>query len=271
MPTLAELQTFFREIGIDPDRPGFYDQPAFLEAERRDHRFIKTYAQYIDVLPLDEQYLGRSREVTIQLANYLFEELTRDGRHGACIDISGTAMRMLEEEGIWSYMADGALVITFPPRSGLERRYFSPIMHPNNPAKTGHAWLRVPPFRVLDLSLPRQEYRAQEREYLQNYVAADAVEVASPTTIRDLMENEATAYFIQHFHRLPTMNDLPVIAPGVREYMNEFHPFEVPHGECRLRYIPTSVSAMDAPLDRMRNLCLSGQYPAALYRGYKER
>lgn len=122
-----------------------------------------------------------------------------------------------------------------------------------------------------DLSLPLQEYRAQEREYLQNYVAADAVEMAAPTTIRDLMENEAIAYFIQHFHRPPTMNDLPVIAPGVREYMNEFHSFEVPYGECRLRYIPTSVSAMDAPLDRMRNLCLSGQYPADLYRAYKER
>jgi hypothetical protein len=271
MPTFFELQAMFAEMGIDPGHPGFYDQAAFMAAERRDASFIKTYAQYVEAMPLDEAYLGRARETARDIADFLFEELTLDGRNGACIDISGTAMRMLERKGIWSYMMDGALTIDFPQRSGMERRYFLPLVHPNNPAKTGHAWLRVPPFRVLDISLPLQKYRREEREYLREYVAAEIVEPTQRTTIRHLMEDEAIEYFVHFFRRLPNLNDLPRIAPGLREFMAEFQSFELTHNECRLRYIPIHASAMDAPLERMRNLCLRGHFPADLYRTYQER
>src|SRR5262249_10357555 len=135
MPNLAELRAFFDRLGIDVSRPGFYDNPIFIKAERRDPRFITKYGQYLEALQFDNAYLNRARQTALRVADYLFEELRKDGRKGACIDVSGTAVRMLEEEGIWNYMVSGAVVVDFPHQSGLRRRYFWPLRHPDNPAK----------------------------------------------------------------------------------------------------------------------------------------
>lgn len=264
----SELQQSFDVLGIDTTRPGFYDDPRFVEQERQNPRFLQRYAEFVNAIPFDEQYLAKARSTVRALADYLFEELKRDGRKGACIDVSGTAMRMLEKEGIWSYMAEGAAIIHFPESSHLRRRYFWPLMHPGNPAKTGHVWLSVPPFKVVDVSLPIQPYTPEEAKYLTRIVAAEKVGPAPATTIGDLMETELIEHFMRLHHRRPTLRD---IAPALREFMAKFRPFQIMHDGCLLRYVPTSVSAMDSGLAGMKNLCLRGKYPADLYREFRER
>jgi hypothetical protein len=271
MPTLTELQQTFDQLGIGTTRPGFYDEPGFLRAERQDRRFLKKYAQYIEALPFEEQYLLRARRTALEVADYLFDELKRDGRQGACIDISGTATRMLDQEGVWSYMAFGSVIVEFPAQSRLGKKYFRPIVHPDNPAKTGHAWLRVPPFKVLDISLPLQPYPPAAASYLRRYIATEVVAPAPVTTASDLMEDAFVALFIRRNRRRPSMNDLPQVAPGAREFMAEFSAFELTTDGCRVRYVPTGMSAMETPLPGMRNLCLSGKYPAELYREFRDR
>jgi hypothetical protein len=107
MSKYSELQETLDAFGIDTTQPGFYDHPRFRQLEMLDPTFLQKYAEYVNAMPMDEQYLAKARSKVRAVADYPFEELKRDGRKGACIDVFGTAMRMLEEEGIWSYMLGG--------------------------------------------------------------------------------------------------------------------------------------------------------------------
>ena len=51
--------------------------------------------------------------IVIQAATFLSRELAAHEREGACIDASGTLMRMLEREGIRRYMAGRATGVHF--------------------------------------------------------------------------------------------------------------------------------------------------------------
>ena len=147
-----ELETMFDKLGIDYSRPGFYDTPEFKEVEEGALAFITSYAEYIDTLTFSPEYLGRARRRTSEAAEFMFAELVKDGRRGACIDASGVLQRILDRELIWNYMPDGGLRIQYPEESKIPDSYFWPIVHPDNPAQTGHAWLRVPPYVIVDIT-----------------------------------------------------------------------------------------------------------------------
>jgi hypothetical protein len=44
-----------------------------------------------------------------------------------------------------------------------------------------------------------------------------------------------------------------------------FPAFGIDQRDLRIKYVPTQISAIDADLEEMRNLCLSGMYPLQLY------
>jgi hypothetical protein len=75
-----------------------------------------------------------------QVTEFLTRELARDGRLGACIDVSGVALKFLEREDIWGYGAIGSLVVDFVNPAG-RRVILHHFMHPENPARARHAWL----------------------------------------------------------------------------------------------------------------------------------
>jgi len=264
LAALGELERLFRSANIDFARPGFYDQPGFVMAERRDPRALEAYAEYIDKRPYPEDYKARARAVVTRAAQFLSRELEIDGRRGACIDASGALMRMLEREGIWSYMAGGATVVEFPRHAHLRAQYFHPFVHPDNPAKTGHMWLRVPPFAVVDVTLAMQPWSNRQRPFIPAYIASEAFNVAEKE-IDDLIEDELMELLMEQ-GRVPTMANLE---PRQRQTMEKFPAFQIEQQELRIKYVPTRVSAMDGALEDMRNLCLSGKYPAQLYQDFR--
>lgn len=256
-----ELEELFKRVGIDYSRPGFYDQPEFKAVEKKAPAFIEAYAEYVDCLHFDDEYVQRARTNAIAVAEFLFAELLRDGRKGACIDASGVMQRILDREGIWSYLVGGGVRIQYPDESGVPDSYFWPLVHPDNPAKTGHAWVTVPPFAVIDITLPVQAYPRQIARYFDGMVAGDASSPYKPVA-GDLYENELVELVVQKTGKPPTLENL---APRQRKFMETFPAFGVDYRKLRLKYIPMQISAMDADLEEMRNLCLSGLYPADLY------
>jgi hypothetical protein len=271
MPTREELEAEFERLGIDFRNTAFCETAAFLAAEQRNPRLLVKYAQYINTLTFTPEYLQRARTVVAETADFLFAELIADGRRGACIDISLTLQRFLERQGIWVYLVGGALRIQFPAASGIGEKYFWPIMHGDNPARMGHAWVCAPPFKVIDLSFSLQPYRANEQRYLDGYVLVEeCVQPAEETNIDDLMENEAKEEFVRVYRRAPTMADLPQIGFGsIVQFIADFSSCETTKDQVRLKYTPTKISAPDLPLERMTNLRLQGRYPMQLYEEFQ--
>jgi len=226
-----------------------------------------SYAEYVDSLTFSDKYLAHAQECTAQAADFMYGQLVKDGRKGACIDASGTLQRILEREGIWNYFVGGGLRIKFPGPSGIQDSYFHPLVHPDNPAQTGHAWLRVPPFTVVDITLPRQEYSAKVAAYFSGPVLAKDSASYNPEA-GDLFENRLVDLLVKKYGRRPTLRDLHA---RQIEFMTIFSAFEIQYCELKLGYIPTKISAMDAGLEGMKNLCLSGKYPHELYKEFQKR
>jgi hypothetical protein len=158
----------------------------------------------------------------------------------------------------------GATAVEFPEASRLRTQYFFPFVHPDNPAKTGHLWLRVPPFVVVDVSLAIQGWSRRQKPYIPAVVASE-ISAPAEVGIDDLIEGELMELLLVQ-GRVPTMRNL---TPVQRSTMRKFPAFYVTAHDIRLKYVPTQVSAMDAPLENMRNLCLGGRYPAQLYAEFK--
>jgi len=262
-----EIEGSFRRHGIDYSRPGFYDTPAFKAVEREHPAFLMSYAEYVDSLTFPEDYIARARQCVTEAAGFMFSELVRDGRRGACIDASGTLQRILDREGIWNYLVDGGVRVQFPNSSRIRDIHFWPLVHPDNPAKTGHAWLRVPPFRVVDITLPIQPYSTRVAQYFDSLVMAEEAVPYEPDA-GDLFETELIEFLVAKHGRPPTMRN---ISPVMREFMKAFPAFAISYQQLRLMYIPMRISAIDGDLEEMRNLCLSGKYPVQLYEQFRDR
>ncbi|MGB8783360.1 MAG: hypothetical protein WCD02_09580 [Terriglobales bacterium] len=165
MPSRAELENLFRRRGIDFSHPGFCDTPEFQAVERDDPTFLNSYAMYVRRLEFSAEYMDRARAVIQATADFLYAELVADGRRGACVDISGLILRFLEHQGIWCHVTCGALKIEFPQESGIRPKWFFPLMHRDNNAFTGHAWIYAPPYTVVDISVSLQPYPAEHQRY----------------------------------------------------------------------------------------------------------
>jgi len=174
---------------------------------------------------------------------------------------------MLERERVWSCMIAGAAKVTFPPESGLNRRYFSPLVHPDNPAKTGHTWVFAPPFKVVDITLLMQGWNRREAELIPAAIMAEKWEPAQ-ADIDDLMETELADLIYRKTRQAPSMAN---VSPMLVQTMKKFPAFLVDVNGLRIKYAPTQISAMDGTLERMRNLQLCGRYPAELYQQFLEQ
>jgi hypothetical protein len=79
--------TDFMRHGIPVDKPGFYNHPMFLELEKTYPPLLNDYNRFVFSKNYSETYLSQVRKKIVLISNTLFEELVRDGRKGACIDI----------------------------------------------------------------------------------------------------------------------------------------------------------------------------------------
>lgn len=255
------LASQFSAMGIPTDRPGFYDSPAFVEAERREPTFIEKYAAFVKIRSYDAAYLARAEQIIRRTARILNQELVADSRLGACIDLSMVLSRILELEGVWNYMVKGALTITFPARTGIPSAHF--YAADVNDSRAGHVWADAPPFEVVDLTLRQQPH-------------GKAVAALLPETILEETGSPATASYQDVFS--PAYQALAARAgyranhlfssgrtPRFKDFTSAFPPCLVVRDGVSLKYVPCAIGAPDNPLEGIKTMSFSGRSGAEVY------
>ncbi|AUX46390.1 uncharacterized protein SOCE26_078960 [Sorangium cellulosum] len=259
------LHERFRLLGIDFSKPGFYDSPQFRAAEANDGAFLEKYAAYVEnrlVLP-DEA--ARVRSIVPKTAQFLFDALVQDGRLAACVDASQVLSRFLEAQGVWNYIVKGALTVSFAPDTGLSPVHMAPIMMKGNRAVTGHAWVCAPPYRVVDVTVALQPYSDAQRAVLGNFFICEEAPPRANVEANDLFDAECVAFYKQQRGSAPTIRDLLEFSPNILNQVQRFGVFSIEHGPVRLKYVGTSTTAPDLPLEEMACLSLSGRRPIEAY------
>lgn len=255
------LATDFQSRGIPIDKPGFCDHPNFLAEERRNPSFLNNYAAFVATQPYTEEYLGHARNVLTKASNILYKELKSNGRSGACVDISGIFLRILEKEGIWSCGIKGSLAIAFPAESKEESTYFWSVDHGEFVA--GHAWIYAPPFSIVDVAVKQQPYTGRKAEYLPDINLIESAPVTD-VEIEDIISPSAIAEL--RLHGVPRSQYFKVVASQMRDVLKVFPAqlLEQANG-CAMKYCPVAIHASDTPLEEMRNMDFGGKTPYQLY------
>src|SRR5689334_517762 len=60
---MTAIEKHFQSLGISKLVPGFYDDPAFLAAERSNPLLLEDYALYVNELQFSNDYLDRARDL----------------------------------------------------------------------------------------------------------------------------------------------------------------------------------------------------------------
>lgn len=237
-------------LPLDTSRPGFYDEPAFIAAEKQDPRLLEAYAGYVEQLQLDDGYLAYARRRVRETAAFLVDRLWKDPRRGACVDVSLVLGRFLERQGVWNYGVRGAVAISFPPKSRL--RPYHMRRHGDVP---GHVWLRAPPFRIVDLTIALQDYSNGEERHLQKYVIEENAPAEAPQ-VADLLDDIDRLALRASLGREPRVADVNTFVTTA---------WTVRRAQTEIRYTPAGVTALDGTIESARNLRLSGKYPGELW------
>lgn len=261
---LANPAQYFQGLGISIDKPGFYDDPRFIAAEKQNPQLLNTYAEYVIKRPYDQQYLDRAEKIIKATAKFLYSRLEQADALSKCIDASMMAMRILERYGIWCIMAQGALTIEFDPKTNIDSRYFQPLVLSTSSVATGHAWLYAPPFKVMDLTVSLQPYPSEVKKILPKYILEKTTAPATYSII-DIMDNDAALAFVSSSRRMPTLEDLDTINPGLRDVIDHFGPQVLKRNSTSFKYITTSGTASDDTLEQQKNLTLGGKSPIDLF------
>ncbi len=241
LPTNVKvLARLFANRGISTDRIAFYNEPAFLAAEKRDPSFLEIYAAWVRARPRDKAYDGRVRSVVPRMAQILEHEIRTDSQLGVCIDASMMLTKMLEEQGIWCYAAKGALTVSAP--SLVRPTHFWMI---DDEPTAGHVWVVAPPFEIIDITLKKQAYAFGEAAILP-----DSVVLETAPQIRPTADDFCSASVLEHAFRRrgPLPEDIHFrLSPQLERAATSLPSFEVTIGETALRYAVGGVTLSDGP------------------------
>ena len=264
-----QLEREFNHRGILLLEPGFYDHQKFIAAEQEDPKYLAKYAAYVETLALTDHYRERVHDTVRRLSNYLYNQLKRDGRQGACIDISGAFARMLDEEKIWGYPVGGGVGIQFP--GGVGPSHFGAISQPASPVTAGHMWVRVPPYCVVDISLALQPWEQVKRKLLPDAPAlSDACDRHDPTVF-ELMDMDYIRWVRTTYGEEPTVGRILQNYPWITSILQQFPASSFTHGELHLSYVPVAIKMSDKNISGMKEPTLNGMSPADLYDDFKRK
>jgi hypothetical protein len=259
-----EIESMFLSKGINYKKPGFYDDLNFVNAEKDDPGFLEFYAKYISLTTFSPEYIMIARTRIIEVADFIYKKQCEAGLKGVCLDASGVVSRFLERQGIWNYVAKGALTINFNKSTGISPTYIAPITLQGNPAVLGHAWIVAPPFKIVDISFSLQPYTRGEDKFLQGILAVETAESASVVP-EDLFDQDAITQFIAFYKRTPTLRDIETLSPSLLSRIDKLGVFLVHRSPAHLKYVTCAISAPGASLEEIRNIQFSGKYPKDLY------
>ena len=241
--------------------PGFYDHKNFIKIEEKNPKYIENYASFVSQKSYECEYLERVEREALLIVNLLLAELEKDGRLGACVDVNMALSKILEKEGYWNYIANGALIIDFPSLANVTKKYFWPY-DINPEIKAGHVWCVVPPFHVIDITLKQQPYSGNERMYLPNMVSQKEISICSVES-EDIFSPE-----VREEMRLKGLLGSEMISVAIPElpvFFKVFKPTEIELKGLIFKYVPCAINAPDAELSDIKSLKLNGKYSAEIY------
>ncbi|MFF2339975.1 hypothetical protein [Bacillus mycoides] len=255
-----EIEKDFLNKKINVSQVAFYDSQEFMNVERNNPSYLNNYAKFVQLKKYDSSYLNMVREKLPVIAELLYKELEKDGRLGACVDISSVLSRILEKEGIWNYMVFGSLNIDYPQKSNLPRGHFWAVDIDIMKRTAAHAWVVVPPFHVVDLTIKMQNYSLGQSKYLPDMVLSEEVKSYIPKA-EDLISDQ-----IIYTYRCKGIRDVLAVAmPQFKQFNTIFPAVSTKYNGTLLRYIPTAISAPDGPFEKAINLELNGRYGYKIY------
>ncbi|MEM4988468.1 hypothetical protein V8G57_13810 [Collimonas sp. H4R21] len=240
------LEQKFSSLGIPFDTPGFYDHPAFLEAEHKDPRFLEMYARYVEARMYSGSYIANAAPKITAAATALEAAVAADGRLGACVDASGMLGRMLDRLGVWNYVAKSTLTITFPRASALHPRYFWAVDAGDFIAP--HAIVVAPPFGVVDVTVRHQHYDAGQAAHIPSPILANEWGSAKWTP-EDLANTEVLTWL--HAKRIPFLTFLRNNYLSMTEVMQVLPVRNIKINETTLKYVTIAVGMTNEPLEEI--------------------
>lgn len=256
------LERAFSNRGIDFSSPAFQDTANFLEEERRNPRFLETYARYVEVRTYSPSELADARRKVSIVAEAVRAAIAADGRSGLCVNASGVIGRMLDHLGIWNYVAKASMTIKFSPTVASEPLYFWAIDEGKFYAP--HAIVVAPPFGIIDVTVKHQLYDDPEQiKALPGMVLAEDISIASWSP-EDIANSEIRAYLSAR--RIPFHTFLKHERPNMLEVMGLLPPRSVLCGNTELKYVIVAVGGIIEPLTELHiNLSLGGRTPQQIF------
>ncbi len=248
MPSKAvDLEKRFRKLGVKSFKPGFYDDQAFMEAERSNPKLLEEYAKYVSRRPNTDIYEANTRDIVSRLLN-IIDEATANAPRGSCRDSAAVLSRMLDRLGVWNFTVQGSFNIAVDGMGDEGRRFlwFDDELDPGAGVR-GHQWVVAPPYRILDASVRWQGWKDHVSAAISGPIAT---EEASSTKIRAVdVYPEKVLFEAKVLHGLSEAELLKHYRPDVKEFYGIVPPLTFRRGAVEYRYIPVGITASEEPLE----------------------
>ena len=186
------VQQTLTNLGISTDHPDFLNNEEWIAYVEQHRELLETFAAFVSCRNYSNDYLEEAERVIRIAAQTLYEEISSNGRQGACIDAAGVLSQILEKEGIWSFQVGGSLTGEFPDHSGIDPMYFY-SKDIGREFVVAHSWIVAPPFKIVDVTVKGQAHNPGVEDYLPDFVLQEQVqaenfeieEFCSPRFIRE--------------------------------------------------------------------------------------
>jgi len=235
-----KLKHAFREIGIANLVPGFYDDPAFLQAEQQVPSLLDAYAEY-SVLAAAMDSETEVEQKVRRVVSFLSPLVAAHGENGKCMPTTLLVQRFLDAEGIWNFPQKGGVVVAFPDGSKLPPKEWDPT--DCSEGTFGHTWNVAPPF-IIDLTISKQFYSAAEQPYVEGDV------------------------FVKEVSTAPNS---PFDEPPSATMQKLFPPFSVHLAQCSVAYYPYGTGGPTESFTEVTEPVLDGLTPVALFERFRRK
>ncbi|CAN5614139.1 hypothetical protein BH11ARM2_BH11ARM2_21870 [soil metagenome] len=258
--SFEELRRDFERKGIDVSAPGFYDQPAFRASETLD-----LYAEFVLAQPYSAEYLAYAKSEVEALTRFIFEQVQRSGRVGACVDASELIQRLLERRGVWCFTVKGGVTIHYKSEgANLPDGYYWPWSL-NGQYDAGHCWVVAPPYQLIDATIYLETYLNGEQAYLPQRVLEEHPQPGNVEAVDIMMYDE----FWQVTGEEMTLESIarrdPTLLPRIEKWGVKLADYP----RCTIKYIPVDMSASQYRLEEMEDNIECGTLPTELLKEYE--
>lgn len=247
------LTADFRASGIDPDRFGFYDQPAFLARERICPDYIARYAEWVLTRPISSAYDAHARATVPKLAHLISASFATCDARGRCLAATAMVTQMLDQLQVWSFGLVGSVVIEASAQ-GLRRSIHTIALKGGPRGIAGHAWVVAPPFLIVDASLALQHWDSAIAPLIPDVVLAGVQAPIVHARVEDCVSDRVRELFAQaegwHDPRLHHRLDL-----RLGGFLRSFPAREVRSGDTRIRFVPVMI---EQPCEALAQIELAG-------------